>query len=202
MSARRRRHALKNSFGVTLAHLALRFSRESLIEENAAVARAAQGEHLGHFRSSTLVASLALVGALRRLAHGVAHAEAALIATTRACHRTGRTQPVRLPLQRFILTTRSVGREIEKLNDCSSAVRSHERSLTARHLSSGLPYIGVGRHHGVAGQRCAFTPDVRPCLDHKWPEGASVGASVRALAFKWADNGVELKELYAVNHAS
>jgi MFS family permease len=28
---------------------------------------------------------------------------------------------------------------------------------------------------------------------------ASVGASVRALVFKWADNGVELKELYGVN---
>jgi MFS family permease len=28
---------------------------------------------------------------------------------------------------------------------------------------------------------------------------ASVGASVRALAFKWADNGVELKELFGVN---
>src|SRR2546426_637769 len=71
------------------------------------------------FPLSTLVASFALVGALRRLAHGVAHAEAALIATddARAVELAARS-PFGLALQRFILSTRSVGREIEKLNDC------------------------------------------------------------------------------------
>jgi len=110
---------LKNSFGVTLAHLALRFSRESLIAENAAVARELTANTLAIFALSTLVASFALVGALRRLAHGVAHAEAALIATddARAVELAARS-PFGLALQRFILSTRSVGREIEKLNDC------------------------------------------------------------------------------------
>src|SRR5207237_5381789 len=109
---------LKNSFGVTLAHLALRFSRETLIEENAHVARELAANTLIIFALSTIVASFALVGALRRLGHGVTQAEAALMATddARAIELAART-PFGLALQRFILSTRGVEREIAKLND-------------------------------------------------------------------------------------
>jgi len=109
---------LKNSFGITLAHVALRFSHERLVNENTTVARELAATSFIIFVLATLVASFALVGQLKRLARGVSAAETALATTdeTRALELAGRT-PFGPALQRFIASVRGVEREIANLSN-------------------------------------------------------------------------------------
>lgn len=112
--------ALKNSFGVTMAHLALRFSRQSLNDENAEVARQLMLNTLVVFVLSSALAAGALIAVMRRLARDLADAEATLAASdapdaSRAAQPALRG-PFRDVLQRFIQTTGGVGREIAELD--------------------------------------------------------------------------------------
>ena len=105
----------------------------STIEENAHVARELAANTLIIFALSTIVASFALVGALRRLGHGVTQAEAALMATddARAIELAART-PFGLALQRFILSTRGVERwqpTRARRETASSSVAARHRGL-------------------------------------------------------------------------
>jgi hypothetical protein len=116
---------LKNSFGITLAHVALRFSQDTLVDENAGVARELAATSFIIFALATLIASFALNGQMRRLTQGVAQAEAALMATdeARAVELAART-PFGAALQRFIANTRSVERQLAKLrNDLEQGAR-------------------------------------------------------------------------------
>lgn len=109
--------ALKNSFGVTLAHLALRFSRKSLNDENADVARQLAVNTLIVFVLSAALAAGALIAVMRRLARDLAEAEAALGASDPAAAAAQAVHgPFRHVLQRFIRTTSEAGREIAELD--------------------------------------------------------------------------------------
>lgn len=111
--------SLKNSFGVTLAHMALRYSRERLHHENAEVARELAANTLIVFVLSSVVASLSLLGVMARLERDMADAEAALSAGdgTPAAARAA-DGPFGSAVRRFILTTGEVEREIADLNAC------------------------------------------------------------------------------------
>lgn len=63
--------AVKNSFGITLGHLAVRFSAERVGRAHAVVARELALAAAGVFAVAAALASLALLSALRRLARDV-----------------------------------------------------------------------------------------------------------------------------------
>lgn len=108
---------LKNSFGVTIAHLALRFSRKSLNDENAEVARELALNTLIVFVLSSALAAFALIAVMRRLARDVAAAEAALdVPDTDGVPVPTLRGPFRQVTQRFIQTTRGASREIAELD--------------------------------------------------------------------------------------
>lgn len=108
---------LKNSFGVTIAHLALRFSRKSLNDENAEVARELALNTLIVFVLSSALAAFALIAVMRRLARDVSAAEAALdVPDTDGVAAPALRGPFRQVTQRFIQTTRGASREIAELD--------------------------------------------------------------------------------------
>lgn len=111
--------SLKNAFGMTPAHLALRFSRDSLSDENAEVARELALNTFIVFVIASMFASTALLAVMRRLKRDLTDAEAALDASDGAAEAAPAAGgPFRSVLQRFLQTTREVEREIADLNAC------------------------------------------------------------------------------------
>ena len=111
--------SLKNAFGVTPAHLALRFSRDRLSDENAEVTRELALNTFIVFVIASMFASIALLAVMRRLKRDLTDAEAALDTSeaTSAAALAARG-PFRSVLQQFLQTTREVEREIADLNVC------------------------------------------------------------------------------------
>ena len=105
--------SLKTTFGVTLAHLALRYSGDSLRATDREVAREIALNALTVFLSSSLLSSLALLAVMRRLRLDMNNAEAAL-RSGNAVHGAG--GPFGGALVRFIRSTHDVEREIVDLS--------------------------------------------------------------------------------------
>ena len=108
--------SLKNSFGVTLAHLSLRYSSERLRSTNDSVARELALNTLIVLLVASVLASLALIAVMRRLARDVGAAEAALRSggggRTAALAARG---PFGAVLRQFIQTAHDTEREIADL---------------------------------------------------------------------------------------
>jgi len=106
--------ALKNSFGVVIGHLAVRFSHETVADETRAVALELATNTAVVFVLSSLVASLALVSVMQRLGRDVAEAEAALDQAHPGQVPTAllRGGPFQRVLLRFLQTTEDVRHEI------------------------------------------------------------------------------------------
>lgn len=109
--------ALKNSFGVTLAHLSLRYASNRVRDANGAVARELAVNTLLVFVVSSALAALALIAVMRRLSRDLAAAEAALTASD-ATHDAAMAArgPFGKVIGRFVRSTREVEREIAALD--------------------------------------------------------------------------------------
>ena len=111
--------SLKNTFGITLGHLALRYSSDRMREAGMAVARELAVNALGMFVLSSVLSSLALLYVMRSLNRDVANAEAALRAgdgqRSTAANDAIASGPFGAALRRFIQTTRGAEREIAEI---------------------------------------------------------------------------------------
>jgi hypothetical protein len=105
--------SLKTTFGVTLAHLALRYSGDGLRVTDREVAREIALNALIVLLSSSLLSSLALLAVMRRLTLDMNDAEAALRSGD-AVH--GARGPFGAALVKFIRSTHDVEREIADLS--------------------------------------------------------------------------------------
>jgi hypothetical protein len=100
--------ALQNNFGLTIGHLALRYSDERVRQAAQVVARDLALNSLAIFAVSAALASLALVAVMRRLAADMHTVEAALGQGDPArAEAAGRRGPFRAALVRFGETVRT-----------------------------------------------------------------------------------------------
>lgn len=113
--------AIQNNFGLTIGHLALRYSEERVRQAAQAVARDLALDALGVFLVSSTLASLALLAVMRRLSRDMAGVEAALRADDPA-HATlaPRRGPFAEALSRF---NRTVAEAEAELADVRAQLR-------------------------------------------------------------------------------
>ena len=108
---------LKNPFGLTLGHLALRYSNQRMRATNAAVARQMALNAAAMFLASSVLSSLALLAVMRRLNRDVTQAEAALrsgdVARLAGNHGSG---PFGKAVVCFMETSREAEREIRDIS--------------------------------------------------------------------------------------
>lgn len=105
--------ALQNNFGLTIGHLALRYSDEQVRENAHAVARELALNSLGIFVVAATVASLALLGVMRRLGHTMVAVETALRTDDPGRSRgAGMKGPFSAALRRFGTTVREAETEL------------------------------------------------------------------------------------------
>ncbi len=107
--------SLKTPYGATLGYIALRYSSDRVLDADHAVARSVALTTLGVFLVSSLLSSLALLGAMRRLTRDLAQAEAALRSGDVASASAAANGPFGPALRRFIQTTHQAEREIVEL---------------------------------------------------------------------------------------
>jgi len=105
--------AVQNHFGLTVGHLALRYSPQVVARASRAVGRELAVAAVGVFAVTASLASLALVAVVRRLDRDVQTLEAALLAAdpgrSPAASRRG---PFRRMLRRFAATVRTAQTQI------------------------------------------------------------------------------------------
>lgn len=108
--------SVQNNFGLTIGHLALRFSGDRVRDETHAVGREIAAASLLMFLASAGLSSLALVTVMRRLGTDVDRVEAALRAgdSARATALASRG-PFGPSLLRFLKTTRLAEAEVARL---------------------------------------------------------------------------------------
>lgn len=105
--------ALQNNFGLTIGHLALRYSEERVRAAAQVVAKDLALNSLGLFVVSATLASLALLGVMRRLGHDMMSVEGALRTDDPSrADAAGRRGPFRGALRSFGQTVRDAEAEL------------------------------------------------------------------------------------------
>jgi len=108
--------SLRNNFGLTIGYLALRFSTELVRDDAMKVARHLAFATLGIFAGSSVLASLAVLGVMRRLNRDVGNLQAALAqADSPAAAALAARGPFGPALKRFLATSREAEAEIGDL---------------------------------------------------------------------------------------
>jgi len=108
--------SIENNFGLTVGHLALRYSNERVQQSTREVGRQLAIASLAVFVVSAALSSLALLAVMRRLKRDVATVESALrsVDPVRACAAAGRGL-FGAALERFVETMRAAETEIAGL---------------------------------------------------------------------------------------
>jgi hypothetical protein len=105
--------ALQNNFGLTIGHLALRYSQERVRQAAQVVAKDLALNSLGIFVVAATLASLALMAVMRRLGRDMEMVELALSSSDPArADAASQRGPFRAALQRFSQTVRSAEVEL------------------------------------------------------------------------------------------